>query len=94
MKVPSAFTTRVPTFGIVAVTPAVNVPEIPAILNCVTVIALPSGSVSLVKTLPFIGVSSGPVRLSSFAATGLSFTGVIVIVKLAAAIAPSLSVMT
>ena len=72
--VPSAFTTTVPTFGMVAVCPAVNVPETPAIVNCVTVKASPSKSVSFVNTFPVAGVSSEVVLISSVA-KGASFIG-------------------
>ena len=59
MYVPFVFTTIVPTPGMVADVPAVNVPVTPKIVNCVTVIGLASGSESFVKTFPEIGVSSG-----------------------------------
>ena len=62
----------------VAVVPAVNVPETPAIVNCDTVSGPPSGSLSFVKTLPVAGVFSGVIILSSFTVIGASFTAVTV----------------
>ncbi len=71
----------VPLPGIVAV--EVNVPEIPAMVNCVTLktVPLPSGSESFVNTFTVTGVSSGVVLLSSFTAIGLSLTAVTEITK-------------
>ena len=57
-----------------------NVPEIPAIVNCVTVNVFPSTSVSFVKTFPEIGVFCGVVAVSSVA-TGASFTAVTTILN-------------
>ena len=57
----------------VAVVPAVNVPDTPAIVNCVTVKVFPSKSVSLVNTFPETGTSSGVVTMSS-EAKGASLT--------------------
>ena len=73
----------------VVVVPAVNVPGTPKMVNCVTVIGLPSGSESLVNTFPEIGVSSGVTRLSSFTAIGESFTAVTVIANVPVSVPPS-----
>ena len=77
VNVPSAFTTMVPTPGIVSTVPMVNGPVKPAIVYPVTVKALPSASVSLVSTLPETGLSSVVLTVSS-TATGKSFTDVTV----------------
>ena len=63
---PFALTTIVPTPGIVAGVPAVNVPDKPATVNWVTVnaAAVDPEPESLVKTFPLIGVSSGVLTLS------------------------------
>ena len=80
---------KVPTPSIVAgVVPALNTPEIPVIVNCVTVIGAPSGSLSFNKTSPEIGLSSSVTLLSSLTVIGLSLTGVIVIVKVLETVAP------
>ena len=57
----------------VAVCPAVKLPETPAIVNSVILKLFPSISVSLFKTLPETGISSG-VTTISFDANGASFT--------------------
>ena len=57
-----------------------NVPEIPAIVNCVTVKVLPSTSVSFVNTFPETGVFCGVEAISSVA-TGASFTAVTTILN-------------
>ena len=84
--------TSEPMPGIEAVAPGANVPAMPAMLNCVTLSAWPSGSLSLASTLPASGVSSGVVALSG-AAAGASLTGVTLIVSVEVVVAmPSLSV--
>ena len=80
-------TTIVPTPGMVAVCPTVNVPETPAIVNCVTVSVFPSTSVSFVNTFPETGVSSGVVTLS-VTAFGASLTAATVIDKVSVSIPP------
>ena len=70
----------VPLPGIIAV--EVNVPEIPAMVNCVIdKVVPPSGSESFNNTFTVTGVSSGVVLLSSLTAIGLSLTAVTVITK-------------
>ena len=86
-------TTIVPTPGMVAICPAVNVPVTPKTVNCVTVIGLPSGSESFVKTFPEIGVSSGVTKLSSFTVIGESLTAVTVIANVPVSVPPSPSLM-
>ena len=78
----------VPLPGIVAV--EVNVSEIPAMVNCVTVktVPPPSGSESFNNTFTMTGVSSGVVLLSSLTAIGLSFVGVTVITKSPVSVPP------
>ena len=71
---------RAPTPEIVAVWPALKVPLTPSTVNCVMLNALPSGSVSLVFTLPVSAVSSGP-DFTSFTAKGTSLTAEMVITK-------------
>jgi hypothetical protein len=73
-------TTNVPTPGIDAVSPALNVPVTPAIVNCVTVKVFPSASVSLDKTFPVAGIFCGVVAVS-FEAIGASFTAVTTILN-------------
>ena len=87
--VPFAFTTIVPTPGIVAVVPALYVT--PLIVNEVTDKVFPSASVSFVKTFPEIGVSSFPETTSSVA-TGASFTGVTVMFNIPVPEPPFVSV--
>ncbi len=90
MYEPSALTIIVPTPGIDAVVPALYVT--PLITNCVTDKVLPSASVSLVNTLPEIGVSSVAFTTSSVA-TGTSFTAVTVMANVAVSVCvPSLTV--
>ena len=87
--VPSAFTTITPTPGMFTIDPAAYVT--PLIVNCVTVKAFPSGSVSFVNTFPETGVSSSVVT-TSFTASGASFTGETVIPKFAVFEPPLISV--
>ncbi len=84
MKLPSAFTTIVPTFGMVSTVPITNGPVKPAIVYPVTVKVLPSASVSLVKTFPVTDVSSSVVTVSS-TATGVLLKTATVIVTVAVA---------
>ena len=78
VKVPSVFTTIVPTFGMVSTVPITNGPVTPAIVYPVTVKVLPSPSVSLVKTFPVTGVSSGVVTVSSTATGALLNTATVI----------------
>ena len=64
-----------------------NVPEIPAIVNCVTVNVFPSMSESFVKTFPFAGVSSGVVCVSSVT-IGASFTALTAMSNKPVSVAP------
>ena len=89
MKIKSPFgkAVKVPLPGITA--EEVNVPVIPAMVNCViTKVVLPSGSESLVNTFTVTGVSSGVTLLSSFTAIGLSLVAEIVIFKFPMAVPP------
>ena len=83
---------KVPFPEMVAVLPAVNVPETPATTNCETVNVVPSTSLSLVKPFPVSAASSGP-DFASFTAAGASFTGVIEIVNVPVSLPPSPSEM-
>ena len=60
-------------------------------MNVLTLNIFPSASVSLVKTLPVSGVSCGVVVVS-LTATGGSFTGVTVMVKVPEPVPPFVSV--
>ena len=82
--------TIVPTFGIVAVVPALNVPVTPAMLKLVTVTG-PSTLLVPVSTVPVIGVSSG-VDAVSFRSLNVSSTGVTVISKVEVSSVPEPSV--
>ena len=81
---------NVPTPAKVAVLPAAKL--LPPTLNCVTLSALPSTSLSFASTLPDCGWSSSPVAVSA-RATGASFTGVTFSVSVLGAVskAPALS---
>ncbi len=74
-NVPSVLIFKDPTFGMVAVVPAVIVPVTPAIIKLDRVIGFLSGSLSLSKTLPLIFSFCGEEN-TSFAAKGASFTSV------------------
>ena len=77
---------NVPTDGIVAVAPAVNVPATPATVNCVTLKVLPSTSVSFASNPDAaltVSVVSSAIVPVSFVATGASFAPLIVIVRTA-----------
>ena len=60
-----------------AVAPAAKVPATPATVNCVTLSALPSGSLSLASTLPVAALSSAT-DLVSATTVGASFAPVTV----------------
>ena len=82
----------VPTDGIVAVAPAVNVPATPATVNCVTLKVLPSTSVSLAsrpEAALTVSVVSSAIVPVSFVATGASLTGVTAIDSVAVAVPPA-----
>ena len=84
-----------PTLSIVVVP---GVPEAtfigvpPATVNEVTLNVGLSISLSLLSTLPVRSASSRPVLLS-FTATGASFTGVMLMLKVLEAVAPSSSII-
>ena len=81
----------VPTPGIVAVVPALNVPVTPATVKLVNA-TVPSTLVVPVKTLPLTGVSSG-VEAVSLTSLNASSTGTIVSVSVeVSVVVPSLKV--
>ena len=88
VNVPSAFTTMVPTPGIVSTVPMVNGPVKPAIVYPVTVKALPSASVSLVSTLPETGLSSVVLTVSSTATGALLSEATVMLTVAVAQILP------
>ena len=80
----------VPTFGMVALVPALNVPFTPATVKVVTVTG-PSTLVVLPITLPVTGVSSAAVAVS-LTSVKVSATGVTVISKVEVSSVPEPSV--
>ena len=82
------FAVPVPPAGIVM---TVGTPKMDTV-NCVTVKASLSTSLSLVSTLPDAGVSSFVVLVSA-TSVGASLAPLIVIVSTAVAVSPSLSVI-
>ena len=92
LYLPSAPMVTVPTPGMVAVSPALNVPVTPSMVKLSTVRGLLSISLSLLNTLPVAIVSSVMVLVSATMMLGSS-TGLIITLTAATSVAPLVSAM-